>query len=136
MIARRTRTSSRLTRPRPRRGIFVPEMLLGLFLIIAVATVTAVMLVRQQRVSQRLAETRAAQRVAESVLLDLQAGRPAQLPPEMTASQLDVQPVKDAALVGSSQWVRVEITHDGHRASLMGLVPAGATTQPAKGDAR
>jgi hypothetical protein len=119
-----------------RHGIFAAEMLLGLFLMITVASVTAVMLARQERASQRLAETRAAQRLAESALLDLQSGRSPQLRQEVPPPQVEVQPVKDVALVGGSRWVRVDVTLGGRHASLIGLIPAGATTQPAKGGGR
>jgi hypothetical protein len=95
-----------------------------------------VMLARQTRVSQRLAESRAAQRLAESVLLDLQCGRSAQLPQGTAEPRVDVQALDGASGVGTSRWVRVEVTYDGRRASLIGLVPTGATTQPEEGGGR
>ena len=49
---------------------------------------------RQERAAQRLAETRAAQRLAESVLLDLQSGRPAQPPQDATGTQIEVRPAE------------------------------------------
>jgi type II secretory pathway pseudopilin PulG len=115
-------------------------MAIGVVLILAGAL--AVSLTRRQAVSNHLADSRAATRVAEQVLTALQSGEP--LPAGDAETKIAVKPVAGAADVAGLRWVSVAVTRGGRAASLVGLARAGAgavsatspgispTTQPAQ----
>ena len=99
------------------------EVIAGITIMTILAVVLAVLMTRQQRVAQRLAENRAAARLTESVLIDLQTGKVAQMPADVRTR---VQPLDVSETARSMQWVRVEVTQNGRTTSLIGLAPAGA----------
>lgn len=102
-----------------RKAFFVMEAVLGLVLLVVLATALVVVANRHGRVSSRLAATRAAARSAEQALVAMQSGqRPAQA--------VSVKPVTFDSQVKNMTWVQVTAENDGQRATLFGLVPEGA----------
>jgi type II secretory pathway pseudopilin PulG len=99
------------------------DVAVGMALVAVLAAALLATLARQQRASQQLANFRAAARVAEDALSDLQIDRP----PRLSAPGRDVQVVRvpaDSAPPGRA-WVEVRATVGGRSASLLGLVPDG-----------
>ena len=117
-----------LTQPR-RRGFMVMDAVGGLILVAILATVLAVALNRQNRAQQKLADSRAAVRVAERVLAELQASaKPAM---EEDQTRIAVVPAEGAPDVRGLVWVEVRVACWGQHASLVGLVPRASL--PAEG---
>lgn len=92
------------------------EAVLGLLLLAVMATSLAVVSVRHSKVSARLAANRAAIRLAEQALADMQMGR-------VPAGPVAVKPVQVEAGIGRMAWVEVTAEQDGQRVSLIGLAP-------------
>jgi type II secretory pathway pseudopilin PulG len=114
--------------PMRRRGIIEIEILIGLIILGALVLALGAVLGRQHRAAQKLADTRAAAQVAETVLTDLQAGRDDRRfagDPDV-AVQLRPADEKPAGEAPRDKWVEVVVTVRGGRAALVGLVPGGA----------
>jgi hypothetical protein len=94
---------------------------------------------RQHRAVQKLADSRAAMQVAETVLTDLQAGRGGSKPGGGGSdTSVEVRPAGDGAAANaadpqSGTWVEVVVTVRGGRASLVGPVPSAAAASAAGG---
>jgi hypothetical protein len=120
------------------------DVLAGLVIVGALTMALAGVLGRQHRAVQKLADTRAAMQVAETVLTDLQSrrGGPGPGPGAAADTSVDVRPAVAADPADSGaragKWVEVVVTVRAGRASLVGAVPASAAVTPAPnpGDAR
>jgi hypothetical protein len=79
----------------------------------------------------QLSNTRAAERLAETRLTELQTGAPAPLPAGADASSVTID-LSDASPVASMHWVRVRATVAGRAQELVGLVPLSAPASPSR----
>jgi hypothetical protein len=101
------------------------DIMIGLGMVAALAAVLASAVGRERTAELRLADDRAAVRVAEHALLDLQNSQP--LPPLPADVRVAVHAVSDAPVAPAGfAWADVEATVRGRQASLVGIVPAGA----------
>ena len=110
-------------RPARSHGYFVLDAIVGLVILIALASVLAVAVNQQAAASRKLADRRAAQRAAEATLLALQTGQPASA--ETAGSAATVVTALDSPAPVGWRWVRVE-RRSGDSSpvvSLLGLVP-------------
>jgi Tfp pilus assembly protein PilX len=98
-----------------RRGFLELDILAGLVIVGALTLALAAVLGRQHRAVQKLADTRAATQLAESVLTELQAGRAQPKPGGEADVSVEVRPAGD--------WVEVDVTVRGARATLVGPAP-------------
>jgi type II secretory pathway pseudopilin PulG len=114
--------------PRRRCAFLIAEAIMGLAIIVILTAVLSVALVRQNRASHKLSDSRAAERAAERTLTALQVRRPPPAPEE--GSVIEIIPIQPAAGVGDLVWVQVRVTHRGRTATLVGLAP---TTRPGGG---
>jgi type II secretory pathway pseudopilin PulG len=97
-----------------RRGFFITDALIGLFLIVALVAALSAATSRQIRSARSLADERKAIRLAERVITQLQRG------------QLAPQPGTDESIriddLGEL-WTRVTVTVRGRSAELVGRIP-------------
>ena len=104
-----------------RRGFILADIAIGLAVVGVVATVLASAVGRTHTADQRLAEDRAASRLAEHVLLDLQHHQP---PPTAPAgASITVRRTTDPA---GGNWAAVDVDLHGRRATLLGMMPGEA----------
>jgi hypothetical protein len=101
------------------------DAIVGLMLLIALASVLAVAVNQQAAASRKLAERRAAQRAAEATLVALQSGQPA---PNQSGGDATVVTTLESPAPAGWKWVRVERRSSGSGPSvqLVGLVPGEA----------
>ncbi len=120
---------------RNRRAFFMSEMGIGLAIVAAVAGALVVVIARQQRGSQQLADHRAAIRLAETTIENLRIAQPIAPPADTT-----VEPLNDPSPLPDRKWVAVHATVNGRSVVLTGLVPqaaaASAATRPTTREAR
>lgn len=98
----------------------------GLVIVAALALALAAVLGRQHRAVQKLADTRAAMQLAESVLTDLQAGRTREKTSDEGDVSVELKPAETAASgapATAGAWVEVVVRVRGGRASLVGPAP-------------
>jgi len=110
-----------------RRGFVWADAVVGLAVI---STVTVALLAtagRQNWESNKLADSRAADRLAESALMELQAGRA--LPPTEDDARVEVRHVGGGAPQGWV-WAQVTATVGGRSRSVFGLAPAAPAARP------
>ncbi len=112
-----------------RRGFVMADILLGLAIVGLLAIGLTVVLNRQERASQILADSRDATRLAERAVTALQSGRP--LPPDDAQQQTGVRRLPDPAPTGQA-WVEVSARVRGREVSLVALIPASSA--PAGGE--
>lgn len=103
-----------------RRGFFVIDVAIALFLIAALLAALGLMLAAQSRAAARLQESRAALRIAEQAMLDLQSRRQPSAPDD---AQLEV---RDLERSGGLRWVQVSVTFKASQAQLVGAVAGDA----------
>ena len=103
---------------RRRRGMMLADAAIALALVATLATVLVVLTSRHSRASRELAATRAALRLAEAALADMQAGKP---PPQGLQVRRLTTPSGAAGV-----WVEATASIDGQPATLIGLVPEPA----------
>ena len=96
-----------------RRGFMSMDGLAALIVLSAVAVALMTSIGQRYRSASRLADTRDAARLAETALLDLQQGKPAN--PNVVVRKLDGG---DASL----QWTQVSATVNGRQVTLTGAV--------------
>lgn len=115
------RLRSRVFRP---AGLFTMDMLMGLALLVALATVLATTSNRASRATATLAAQRQALHRAEIVLTTLQQGGVVQPSDDLTITTLDVN---DAVKVPRGMhWVRIDVRIDqAKHVELAGLTPIG-----------
>ena len=108
------------------------DVIAGLLILVVLTATLATSLARQDRAAQKLADSRAATRLAEQPLPALQTGRAPPTPEEGTA--IDIVPLEpgDAAPPAGRAWVRVTVTRNGRSSSLIGLTRADAAGGGAK----
>jgi len=108
-----------------RSGFLLADAVVGLALLGIIAGMLAVALNRQQLALRRLADSRAACRLAENTLANLRSGRAAPHPAADTDTvrwrRIDL-PRPPAGMV----WVQVDATVNGRQNSLIGLVPSSS----------
>jgi hypothetical protein len=105
---------------RPRRGIFMADVMTAMAIVAALAVSMFVLLARANQVARKMAGSRAATRAAESQLAGLQSAQP--LVPE-PGQEIAVHPEPGGAAVPGCDWVRVTATVAGQSADVIGLVP-------------
>jgi hypothetical protein len=108
-----------------RRGLMVADVAAGFSILIVLAVAFAVALAGRDRAARKLANTRAATRLAERAMVELQSTKP--LPAPADGERVEVQPVDGAPPATGKSWVQVRATVQGQMASLYGAVPAAAS---------
>jgi hypothetical protein len=98
-----------------RRGIFLLDALLGLFLVVAITAALGLVVSNQRRAAILTANGRDAVREAESGLTSLQAGRPA-------ISRVAIKRI-DAPAPAGWMWVEATDQSGGRGGALTALVP-------------
>jgi hypothetical protein len=106
---------------RPRRGFLFADAMVGLAIVAMLATLLAVAVNRQQRARERLADSRAAERLAEYVLLSLQHGQP--IPPAPADTTIDIHPATGGIAPAGFAWKIVQTHVHSQAAELIGLTP-------------
>jgi hypothetical protein len=110
-------------------GFMATDVLVGIFLLAAMATLMAVAGNLRYRNTRHLADQRAALQEARMALVQLQSG--AQPTAADPSTQLAIN--HTGTRVGSREWVEVTVIRQGRRSSLVGLVTAtdsAPSTQP------
>lgn len=111
-----------------RTGYIMADAMMALAIVLILLTVLTVAVSRQRRGSERLADSRAAIRLAEETITALQTG--AALPSAPQGMTLQVRPTQaQHGLEGPTgcTWVDVLVTYgNGRSSSLSGLVRADA----------
>lgn len=97
-----------------RRGLFLTDMIVGLILVVALTAVLGAMVWRTNLIEKKLADNRAALRLAERALADLRAGS------AIDASNVRVRRLTDGT--AGQMWVEVTASVDGRSVALVGLV--------------
>jgi type II secretory pathway pseudopilin PulG len=108
----------RMRRP---NGWFLADAIVGMTIVVILTSTLAVAISRQSLGSQRLAESRAATRLAEATLIALQTSQPAPAVPE--GAKVMVEP---GEALGNCRWATVSVTINRHTSQLSGLVRADA----------
>jgi hypothetical protein len=133
-----------------RGGWILLDLITALIILLAVMATLTAALARQQRNERKLADTRAAMRLAEETATALQWGQVPPAPPEgesveivplqpqsQPASQptpaTPEKPATSATTPAGHTWVNIRVTHNGRAATLVALTPAKATTRPTGG---
>ena len=111
-------------------GYILLDAIIGIIILGILAGVMVDTMRRSAHVHQELLYTRAAARLAESRLVDLESGVATPTTQGDDANTV-VTALPDPSPERSMQWVRVRATVAGRAAELVGLVPVAATTQPA-----
>jgi len=104
-----------------RRGFMVMDVVGGLILVSILAGVLAVAMNQQNRAEQKLADSRAAVRIAERTLAELHLS--ANTPNADDETRIAVRPVQEAKGIGDLVWVEVQVAYRGEHAELVGLIP-------------
>src|SRR5688500_9414702 len=108
--------------PRHRRhGWFATEAVLGLAVVMILTAALALSVTRSQRAAQRLADSRAAARLAEATITALQSGNPAPATPAGATVQVRrLDPAAD--LPPGTTWANVNVSFNGRIVELTGVV--------------
>jgi type II secretory pathway pseudopilin PulG len=107
-----------------RRGYMLLDAVMGLAMVGILTTALVVAINRQHRAEQKLADSRAAVRLAERALAEMQASGKAPARDERT--RIEVRLV-DGGVDGRDQvWVEVIAASGDSTATLLGLVPRSA----------
>ncbi len=112
-----------------RGGYVLADAVMALAIVLILLTVLTVAVSRQRRGSERLADSRAAIRLAEATITALQTGAAPPAAPEGMAVQVRPTSAQPGAAVPSGcAWVDVQVTYGNGRrtSSLAGLVRADA----------
>jgi type II secretory pathway pseudopilin PulG len=129
----------RRVRPRrqPRNGYIAADAIMAMAIVAILLTVLTVAVSRQRRGSERLADSRAAVRLAEETITALQTGAAPPTPPSGVTVQvrpLATQPATTQSAAtqpalqapSGSTWVEVLVTYNGRSGNLAGIVRADA----------
>jgi hypothetical protein len=106
------------------RAFFTADLIIALGLTITVGTLLVVAANRQNRGSDRLAETRAAVSLAEQTITALQTGEP--IPHAGEGQKIQVQKLDTASGVKGMVWATVTTQVNGRSASLTAMVREAA----------
>jgi hypothetical protein len=101
-----------------RRGFFISDAILGLAILVMIATALAIAAGRQNTAARKLANSRSAARMAERALVAMQSRTPVEASPSVKVERL-----ADASPAKGYTWVQVTATVEGRRALLIGLAP-------------
>jgi hypothetical protein len=110
------------SRRQRRTGFIMTDLVIGLGLVTIVGLLLAGAVGRSGATEQRLADQRAAVRVAEHAMLNLQRHQP--LPQLGGDVRIATRAVDGADAPAGFSWTAVDATVRGRRATLVGLVPA------------
>ena len=105
-----------------RRGFLVADMLVALAIVALLAAIMAATLGKQAKASIKFSQTRAAMRLAEAAMADMQTG---QSPSPPQAGTLGVRRMPAQTQPAGMAWVEVTVQLEGGRAALLGLVGEG-----------
>ena len=112
---------------KPRTGYMAADAIMALAIAAILLTVLTVAVARQRRGSERLADSRAAVRLAEETITALQAGAaPPAAPPGTTVQVRPLTTPHELNPPPGSTWVEVTVTFNGRTSHLAGLVRADA----------
>jgi type II secretory pathway pseudopilin PulG len=110
--------------PRQRSAFLTLDVIVALAVVVTLSAVLAVSLSRMHQASLRMADERAAVRLAETAILHLQARDKTPL-----LAQTSLRPLTNPAPPAQT-WVEVTAKYNTRPASLIGLIPTASTTQP------
>ena len=99
-------------------------MAVGLILVVALMAVMAAMVWRHNLAGHKLADSRAALRLAERTLAELHSGGPVAQARGVQVRRLSAGPV------AGTHWVEVQAIVDGRSATLVGLVAEPRDKEP------
>jgi type II secretory pathway pseudopilin PulG len=116
-----------------RTGFLMAEALTAIILLGMMAALLFYSVHQARRGMRRVADFRAATRLAEATLLALRSGQ-ARL--AAGGPSVSIQTMPDSQPQARTVWVRVRAEIDGHPAELIGAVPRSALAGPADGAAR
>jgi type II secretory pathway pseudopilin PulG len=116
-----------------RSGYVAADAIMALAIVAILLTVLAVAVARQRRGSERLADSRAAVRLAEETITAMQTGATLpQAPDGMTVHVRPLQTEHGLRVPGGCAWVDVQVSYNGRSSSLSGLVRADAAKEAIK----
>jgi hypothetical protein len=107
--------------PRPRRGIFLADTMIGFALMALLSVMLVVAITRTHRAGERLDTSNASTRTARRVITLLQHGQPA--PPRMDDAEIRINPAPGGIEVPGHAWVEVTVVRQKRPVTLVGLVP-------------
>jgi type II secretory pathway pseudopilin PulG len=113
------------------RAFLIADVMMALALLGVIAAIVIVSSSRTDRAADRLSNARHAGRIAEELLIDLEAGLP--LPSADAQTQIRIESSDGGAQVPGKRWVQVVVTYQGESRLLVGLVPEATAVQPAGG---
>jgi type II secretory pathway pseudopilin PulG len=121
----------RRRRQQLRNGYIATDAIIALAIVLMLLAVLSIAASRQRRGSERLADSRAAIRVAEETISALQTGAtPPAAPKGMTVQVRATSPAQPAQPAleapSGSTWVEVLVSYNGRSSTLSGLVRADA----------
>ena len=109
------------------RAFMMADVLTGLAIVASLAIVLAVAVGRERAAEQKLADSRAAIRVAERAMLSLQ--RRQELP-KIDGVALTVRKAARGIAPAGYQWITIDSVVRGRHATLCGLAPSQVGDQP------
>jgi type II secretory pathway pseudopilin PulG len=117
-----------LRRRQHRKGYIATDAIIALAIVLMLLAVLSVSASRQRRGSERLADSRAAIRLAEETITALQTGATPPRAPQGMTVQVRATPAQQPPLEtpNGSTWVDVLVSYNGRSSSLSGLVRADA----------
>ena len=107
-----------------RAGFIMTDLVIGLGLVTVVGLLLSGAVGRAASTEQRMADQRAAARVAERAMLDLQHRQP--VPSLGGDVRIIVRPVAGDTAPTGFKWTAIDATVRGRRATLIGLIPIDA----------
>jgi type II secretory pathway pseudopilin PulG len=112
---------------RKRNGYVAADAVIALAIVLILLGVLGTSVARQRRGGERLADSRAAIRLAEETITAMQTGAaPPAAREGMTVQLRTAQPPQDLPPPSGSTWVDVVVSYNGRSSSLSGLVRADA----------
>ena len=101
------------------RGWVFLDVVMALAIVAILAGILGSAAAARQRALHHLADSRAASRLAESVLISLQSAQPA------PAGSIVIREISTASPVPAEKWIEVQATVNNRQADIIGLVPKG-----------
>jgi len=127
------RSNRVLHRRRRRRGWVIVDIITGLIILMVLLVTLSAAMARQRRGEQKLADTRAAMRLAEQTATALQLAQPPPAPAE--GETIEILPIQPADGIAGKSWVRIRVTQKGRTATLVALAPTPSAA-PSTGGAK
>jgi hypothetical protein len=113
-----------------RRAFMAIDTLFGI-IIVGGITMSLIATVRHEQSAERaLADSRSALHLAEHALINLQHGQP--LPATTIDEHLTIHPANNGTAPAGFIWAKVDAAVNGHRQSLLGVVPIAAVPSGVK----